>query len=391
MGKKLIRDRGLRITTAAKKAEQLSLALFKKSNNKRSSKDFIGEPLSKAQLLALAKEKGLKSTLINPIYNNIGKVPFGSRKDDFYAGELNKEAAQIIKYFEHFRKHKRKTLALPKTFKFWDPKHVMQRFGLRGIEFGNWVEQGDRYNMLCATAITMHDINIIIGLPHRYHGIGKLSAAFGSRGVPGAYAHFSPSEELINLRRFKEDPALSALKVGLVRPRVNVLQRKLNTSGINSYSHEWGHFIDYVIGTYIEKRGFGYASQGKRMLGRSTAKHSIKKFIKQDNFAGDFERFFHAVFWKDNLEKRPSNFQIQLQKNYPIKSREYWHYRVEIWARCFEQWLYGKMKAKGIYNPFLEPKYAEITYPSPQEAKKLEPFISKIMKRYVSEIKKFDI
>ena len=98
---------------------------------------------------------------------------------------------------------------------------LLQTFGLRGVEFGNWIPQAERqlmmnrgYEALCALADTLEVPREAIGLE------GSLAAAFGARGRGGkgaAAAHFEPGRDVINLTRMK---------------------------GAGTVAHEWWHALD---------------------------------------------------------------------------------------------------------------------------------------------------
>lgn len=55
---------------------------------------------------------------------------------------------------------------------------------------------------------------------------GELSIAFGARGSGNAMAHYEPLRQVINLTK---------------------------TKGAGSLAHEYGHAIDYIIGSKVNK------------------------------------------------------------------------------------------------------------------------------------------
>ena len=102
---------------------------------------------------------------------------------------------------------------------------MMNTFGFRAGEFGNWNNNNDRQTNLnmsydafkdLAKALNIKDEDIALG--------GKLAIAYGARGHGAALAHFEPSANVINLTKMR---------------------------GAGSLSHEWGHALDlYVARTY---------------------------------------------------------------------------------------------------------------------------------------------
>lgn len=102
---------------------------------------------------------------------------------------------------------------------------LMDHFGFRAIEFGNWLPQDERQTVLNMAFDSLCDLADALGLPPR--GIsfdGELAVAFGSRGRGGkhaALAHYEPGREVINLTRMK---------------------------GAGTLAHEWFHALDWHLG-----------------------------------------------------------------------------------------------------------------------------------------------
>jgi hypothetical protein len=101
-----------------------------------------------------------------------------------------------------------------------------QRFGFRGVEFGNWVRQAERAGYIEKLACDLDELAQRLGIkPHMIGATGHtraLSLGLGARGRnPHAAGHYEPKTHAINLVRH-----------GLGGPFV----------------HEWGHAIDFTIG-----------------------------------------------------------------------------------------------------------------------------------------------
>ena len=337
---------------------------------------------TREDLVKIAHGKGLQSTRLLKLYHNIGDTKGSSRQAKFY------KKREVFKVFLKFRKVLRNAQQIPSSYRYFDHEYLMKRYALKGVEFGSWLSQEDRYNYTCAIGLVLYDLRRITGIKDSSIGLNLLSVCFGSRGRGSALAHFSGNEIAINTTRYREDLALKALRRGLLIPRTDKVTRQIETSGINSFAHEFGHYVDFIIAQYIEKKDSVFASENGNPY------HTISKSINQnlvsrDDFSGDFERFFRALFWTDSNNKKATGFIKKMEKMYPSDKAAYFHRRVELWARCFEQWVYNSLKDKGIYNEFLQPKYERIIYPDAQLAKKLDPFISKIMKRYAKEINQY--
>lgn len=103
-----------------------------------------------------------------------------------------------------------------------DPEQYLKRFGVRGLEYGNYVagdrESGRYHTVRCAEALS--DLADVLGIEDRQIAFnGRLALAFGARGSGTASAHYEPYKKVINLTKFR---------------------------GGGSFAHEWFHFIDNV-------------------------------------------------------------------------------------------------------------------------------------------------
>lgn len=100
-------------------------------------------------------------------------------------------------------------------------KELCDTFGFPGIEFGNWLTQKERQQVLNHAFDAFMDLAHVTGLPYRAMSFnGLLAAAFGSRGIANALAHFEPGRFVFNLSRLK---------------------------GAGSLAHEWFHALDNYI------------------------------------------------------------------------------------------------------------------------------------------------
>ena len=98
-------------------------------------------------------------------------------------------------------------------------------FGFRGVEFGNWLPQAERQEVLNLAYDSFCDLAYALELNNQDISLGnKLAIAFGSRGKGGkraAMAHYEPVLNVINLTRLK---------------------------GAGSLAHEWIHAMDRYFG-----------------------------------------------------------------------------------------------------------------------------------------------
>lgn len=105
-----------------------------------------------------------------------------------------------------------------------DENMLMETFGFRAIEYGNWLVQRERQLVLNHTYDAFMDLAEALRLPPTAMSLGRnLAVAFGSRGRGGksaALAHYEPSTNTINLTRM---------------------------NGAGALAHEWAHGFDYFV------------------------------------------------------------------------------------------------------------------------------------------------
>lgn len=103
-------------------------------------------------------------------------------------------------------------------------------FGFRGVEFGNWLPDGERQQVLNMAFDAFADLAYALDIPPSGVSLGgDLAVAFGSRGRGGrraALAHFETTRNVINLTRLK---------------------------GAGALAHEWMHALDFHL---AEQKGF---------------------------------------------------------------------------------------------------------------------------------------
>ncbi len=103
-------------------------------------------------------------------------------------------------------------------------------FGIRGGEFGNWVNEAERQENMNFAYESFYDLALVLGIPASAIGLNhRLSIAFGSRGKGVAAAHYESGREVINLTRMK---------------------------GAGSLAHEFFHAIDDMLGKSFGKTQF---------------------------------------------------------------------------------------------------------------------------------------
>lgn len=122
-----------------------------------------------------------------------------------------------------------------KAIKTIDSFAVAKKFNLKGIVFGNYITQEERHFYLYKVSKQMECLSKLRGNTNL--GKGILTLAIGSHGVGGnVNAHFSPSQDLINLARGNKGDYKKFMK------------------GENSFVHEYGHFLDFQQGRIKDKK-----------------------------------------------------------------------------------------------------------------------------------------
>lgn len=180
---------------------------------------------------------------------------------------------------------------------------MMEIFGFRAGEFGNWENESDRQTNLnmsydalkdLAKALNMSDQDVSLG--------GKLAIAYGARGVSGALAHFEQGTNVINLTKMR---------------------------GAGSLAHEWGHALDYYI---AQTTGKGEVFATDAWNGMSYM-HDVMQTIK----------------YKDGKRTEYYNNAVRLDERYSKAGQGYWQSDVELFARAFASYIHDKLSGPSDY------------------------------------------
>ncbi|MEA4975452.1 MAG: LPD1 domain-containing protein [Paludibacter sp.] len=201
-----------------------------------------------------------------------------------------------------------------------DQSEIIKRFSIKGFEYGNWVNNNDRYDRLQATAESLGNLSRIIGTKN-IGCDGMIGIAFGARGKSKALAHFEPNTFMINLTKEK---------------------------GFGSLAHEYGHALDYFFGMYVDQ-----SREYTSLVGGRTTRQYILP-------AGGALRKM-AMQIVNEIIHSPDGKKSETYKRWEVVfgNTEYWFRRNEIFARFFEQWVRFKLDQKKIKNTFLSKKKYE--------------------------------
>jgi hypothetical protein len=236
---------------------------------------------------------------------------------------------------------------------------LIQGYGFRGVEFGNWLTEEDRFVYLVALYFAIYDMNKILGFGKNMGMDKMISIGFGSRGVPKSLAHFNSATNFININRY--DRTHNAIKpIQFVR-----------SGGISSFAHEYGHALDYILGGYVERN---------RELFSLTLGNSVRTQWLYKSFNTPMRRLtnelLHAYIWEDEQEKKFTRSYENIHGERP-----YYRQHNEIFARLFEKYLWHKLQQRHIKNLGLtKGKYDLHVYVTDRDMKKLIPIMDKLVR-----------
>lgn len=190
------------------------------------------------------------------------------------------------------------------------PQVFAETFGFRGVQFGNYVEQGRRQSDLNEAYDGLMDLAAVLGVPPRALSLnGRLGLAFGARGKGGKNApaaHFEPGNIVINLTK---------------------------GGGPGSLAHEWWHSLDNYFARQSAEGSAGFVTENA-----SDAK-----------LREEMRKAFAAVRSATGLASMQQRF-TELDKR---RSKPYWNTPAERSARSFESYVIAKLADQGAANDYL--------------------------------------
>lgn len=270
------------------------------------------------------------------------------------------------------------------------PQNVVDYYGFSAYNFGKYVPDNERAEHAKHFIGAITDLAEILNIDiKQVHQLGKLGFGVGLKGHAGHLAAYYPQTKDINLVRGKGD---------------------------GSVAHEWGHFFDNLLCDLDMKVAQpNFASEGDRIINDDENEYLLtEKFRAFDRFlhrglSGSVnykKRKFNAYKGKDWTGKISilSNIDLSLQTffaNYPSLEKwtlskrsdervrtevlgwivykhgldsyeiplriqtsylvfdssqigsEYWVKKVELFARCFETYIFNKLAKANMANNYL--------------------------------------
>jgi hypothetical protein len=177
-----------------------------------------------------------------------------------------------------------------------DPVGIVKKYHLKGIAFGNYVTQEERYHFLYKISKQLEALAKVKGS----NNLGKdvLVIAFGSQGMPKANAHFNAKDNLINLNRGRKEN----------KKYKDVLK------GENSFIHEYAHFLDHQQALNDSNIPTWYSCE--RRENGITGDAKTRAFVDVVNKAEDNDKYIARLQGRLNTK--------------------YLESRIEVFARLFE-------------------------------------------------------
>lgn len=160
---------------------------------------------------------------------------------------------------------------------------LMNVFGIRGGEFGNWLSDADSQQSLNHFYDSMMNLAYALEIDPKDISLnGKLAIAFGARGTGNALAHYEPLRKVINITKMR---------------------------GAGSLGHEWIHALDNVSADVLLKpnstNGEKFLSESNIFLG--TPKEMLKLLTSVMKYELSREGAIQDA--KDKLDKMKEHFK----------------------------------------------------------------------------------
>jgi hypothetical protein len=274
---------------------------------------------------------------------------------------------------------------------------LVKTYGLKTISYGNWVKNEDRFNFLSVLALSLYDLSNLF--KSKDLGKGQLTIDWGGIGQGRYKGAFWRDYSLITMPRYmRPDKWIKQLESWGQRPpiekyfvKTQVANRgtllSLNkagkaylmqtTSGWGSFAHEYGHFMDNVLGKKAKITG-GFVT-GRMILPNYDQYKKTPMFTELDLcellFNGTkrvsytqlnrLERAFFdwlaaMYFQKTKTGYKPNGqYKRLLQATANGVQWKYWASIVELWARTWEIFVSESLSRKGVKNYFLVGAYAK--------------------------------
>ena len=237
---------------------------------------------------------------------------------------------------------------------------IIKKFNIRGLEFGNWLNAEDRYNYVLATVMAFYDLNKILSFNYNLGLDQHLILSFGARGKGRALAHFEPWSNVINITRYDKDTTASTKSLAFQA-----------SGGVGALAHEYGHYLDYFFGSYVDQSRIKKSLSGGDYSGTDFSEN-----YRKDSLRGLMSNLLYAIIYK-----KPGTFSDYYKKLKITTKNEYYFRHNELFARMFEQYISYKLANVGVINRFLaQMKYEKGVYMGNGDLMRVVPLMDKLIK-----------
>ncbi|PQP80310.1 hypothetical protein C0Q44_28260 [Paenibacillus sp. PCH8] len=267
------------------------------------------------------------------------------------------------------------------------PDDLIDIFGVRGVQFGNWVQDvAGRYHVLsCGHAL--NDLVGLLDIPNMaasFHGL--LGLAFGARGSGSASAHYEPGSNIMNITKLRGGGSLChewahALDFNLY----SFSHQFSNGKPLSLTGHKPGNYLPRNVGIAftelmkIIKEGDGvkrvivpdplpseeyqYRARVVELLEMNNYDiDAAMQVLKNGNFNvkprmwNDIGLLYCNILQRKGLEV-PDSFGVPTdESNFLLDARSrgpYWKRDHELFARAFESWIEDELHTAQLDNSYL--------------------------------------
>lgn len=204
-------------------------------------------------------------------------------------------------------------LGNPEPIDVHDASVFIDLFGVRGVEFGNWMDDAAASVHVNRAAEALADLADGLGIDRKQVSVnGRLALAFGARGSGPFLAHYEPGKVVINLTKL---------------------------GGAGSLAHEWAHFLDHMIGKLELGLPAGHATE----MGMGPVMPDDPPVVAA------LRRVMNTIYTgkPDGTWQRSEFFEVSAKRG------EYWRKPWELFARAFECYVVDALAEKGRGNNYL--------------------------------------
>lgn len=180
-----------------------------------------------------------------------------------------------------------------------DAEAMAAEFGLKNVQFGNWISDDDAEHHLKACHGALRDLADVLGVsPQVLSYKGRLALGIGARGKGHAVAHYEPQGKIINLTKFL---------------------------GGGSLAHEFGHFLDNVLGElYADPNVLGaHGVLGSRSKPKLAARFVTDTLMLRmgdksrvpSSLAAAAQEVMDAILWSQPEDRVPAQSLAQMEES----------------------------------------------------------------------------